>query len=179
MLKPAQNQGEQREQAPGEGGGPAGQTAEEVGPWSGQKRPAVARVTGGRAGRVPVEANALPPVQITGWQRAARLGGRRSRWRLAASASPSAGRPPRRAQARPPHPGPSTRGGGRAAARAQPDSPACAPPTARRRASRSCARLPRKEAPPREPGGTVHHHPPTPLLSGRHTCWTRRTLLKK
>lgn len=76
-------------------------------------------------------------------------GRRPSRWRRVASASRSAGRPPRKVQARPRHPGPSAQRGGRTAARAQLDSPVC---TLRMAGSRRCTRPRRKEAWPREPG---------------------------
>ncbi|KAB1265989.1 Tumor necrosis factor receptor superfamily member 13B [Camelus dromedarius] len=92
----------------------------------------------------------LPRAQITGWKLEAPRERRLSRWRPAASASPSAGRPPRRARAHPGRPAPSAWGVGRAAAGAQPDSPVCTPPMV---ASGSCARLRRKEAWPREHGG--------------------------
>lgn len=91
----------------------------------------------------------LPFPQITAWKLEAPRARCQSRWRRAASASRSAGSPPRRARVRPGPPTPRPRGGGGASARLRPHSPAPAPPTV---ALRSCARPPRREAPPRDLG---------------------------
>lgn len=109
----------------------------------------VAGLPGGEGGGGGVCQRPLLPAQITGWKPAAWQGRRPSQWRRVASASRSAGRPPRKAQVRPQHPGPSAQRGGRAPARAQPDSPAC---TLRTAGSKQCTCPRRKEAWPREPG---------------------------
>lgn len=90
------------------------------------------------------------PSQITGWKLEVLGAGSRSRWRPAASASPSAGRQPRRAQAHPGPQAPRALGGAGAPARIWRRRPAWA---IRWAASNSRARPPRMEARPH--GGPV------------------------
>ncbi|XP_041626006.1 tumor necrosis factor receptor superfamily member 13B isoform X2 [Vulpes lagopus] len=118
--------------------------------------PASSRGEGTNSLASPPQHHAGPrpsPPRITGWKREApRARRRQSRWRRAASASRSAGSPPRRARARPGPPTRRPRGGAGSSASAPPLGPARAPRTA---ASRSCAPPPRREAPLPDDAGRV------------------------